>query len=70
MFAPTSCEALWLFNRPVPLVLLPRRLVSVQIQGGEVGVLVRPAEHWAETLLSVLLAAVVGLTLRVISATG
>jgi len=64
-----SCMLVGQFHL-VPLVLLPRRVVSIQVQGGEVGVLVRPVEHWAETLLSVLLAAVVGLTLRVISATG
>jgi hypothetical protein len=53
----------------VPLVLLPRRVASIQVQGGEVGVLVRPVGHWAETLLSVLLATVVGLALRMMYAT-
>lgn len=53
-----------------PLVLLPRRLVSVRVQGGDVGILVRSTGHWAETLLSILLAAAVGVTLRVLSAMG
>jgi hypothetical protein len=49
----------------VPLVLLPRRLASIQIQGGEVGVLIRPTGNWVETILSVSLAVAVGLILRV-----
>jgi hypothetical protein len=48
----------------VPLVLLPRLLVPIRIQGRGVGVLVRPVDHWAEKILSALLALVIGLTLR------
>jgi len=48
----------------VPLILLPRRLQSLRIEGGSVAVLVRPTGHWAETLLSILLAAAVGAALR------
>ena len=48
-----------------PLVLLPRRLVPFRVQGMGVGVWVRPTGHWAETLMSALLAATVGLILRV-----
>jgi hypothetical protein len=50
----------------VPLVLLPRRLRPLRVQGMGVGVLIRPAGHWAETTLSVLLAVAVGLGLRVV----
>jgi len=50
----------------VPLVLLPRRLMPLRVQGMGVGVLIRPAGHWAETALSVLLAVAVGLGLRVV----
>jgi hypothetical protein len=49
-----------------PFVLLPRRLTPIRVQGQGVGVLVRPTGHWAETILSALLAAAVGLTLRMI----
>lgn len=63
-----SCVLVGQFHL-VPLVLLPRRLVPIRVQGGEVGVLVRPTGHWAEMLLSVLLAVVVGLALRMINAT-
>ncbi|HOU12955.1 MAG TPA: DUF3307 domain-containing protein [Anaerolineae bacterium] len=49
-----------------PLVLLPRRLTSVHMQGNGMGVLVQLTSHWAETLLSVLLAAGVGLALRIV----
>jgi len=48
----------------VPLVLLPRRLVPLRVEGKGVGLLVRPTGHWAETAMSVLLAMAVGLTLR------
>jgi len=48
-----------------PLVLLPRRLSAIRVQGDRIGILVRPADHWAETILSVLLAVTVGLVLRV-----
>lgn len=49
-----------------PLVLLPRRLVPLRVQGMGTGVLLLPAGHWAETALSVLLAVAVGLALRVV----
>lgn len=52
----------------VPLVLLPRRLTPIRIQGQGVGVLVRPTGHWAETILSALSAAAVGWALRIIIA--
>lgn len=48
----------------VPLVLLPRRLVPFRVQGVGVGMLVRSTGHWAETLMSALMAVTVGLTLR------
>jgi hypothetical protein len=50
----------------VPLVLLPRRLVPVCVQGMGVGVLVRPTGHWAVTVLSVSLAVTVGAALRMV----
>jgi hypothetical protein len=56
----------------VPLVLLPRRLTSVQMQSNghsgvqSVGVWISLTTHWAETCLSVLLAVSVGLALRII----
>ena len=50
----------------VPLVLLPRRLTTVRVQDNGVGVLVQLTGHWAETLLSVLFAAGVGLILRIV----
>lgn len=50
----------------VPLVLLPRRLTAIRVQNNGVGVLVRLTGHWAETVLSVLIAAGVGLILRLI----
>jgi len=50
-----------------PLVLLPRRLAPVRVQGQGVGVLLRPTGHWAETALSTLLAVGVGLALRGVS---
>lgn len=50
----------------VPLVLLPRRVVSIQINGNGAGVLVALTSHWAETGLSVLLAVGVGVALRII----
>jgi hypothetical protein len=48
----------------IPFVLLPRRLTPIRVQGRGVGVLLRPAGHWAETALSILLAMGVGLVLR------
>jgi hypothetical protein len=54
----------------VPLVLLPRRLIPVRIQGLGVGVLMKPIDHWAETILSILLAIGIGLALRVVGASG
>jgi len=58
-----SCVLAGYFHM-VPLVLLPRRLVSFRVQGVGVGMLVRPTGHWAETLMSALLAMTVGLVLR------
>jgi hypothetical protein len=49
-----------------PLVLLPRRLVPLRVEGMGVGVLVRPTSHWAEALMSALLALAVGLAFRLI----
>jgi hypothetical protein len=50
-----------------PLVLLPRRMSSLQIQDGGVGVLVlRSTGSWVETLLSMMLAMAVGLLLRTV----
>jgi len=54
----------------IPLVLLPRRLVPIRMQENGAGVLTRLTSHWAETLLSVLLAIMVGLALRVINPGG
>jgi len=50
----------------VPVVLLPRRLAPIRRQGKEVGVLICPTGHWSVTALSVSLAVVVGLTLRMV----
>jgi hypothetical protein len=50
----------------VPLVLLPRRLTTIRMQDNGVGVLMQLTGHWAETLLSVLFAAGVGLILRIV----
>jgi hypothetical protein len=50
----------------IPLVLLPRLLVPIRIQGRGVGVLVRPVDHWAERILSTLLALGIGLILRTV----
>ena len=50
----------------VPLVLLPRRLAPIRVEGRGVGVLMRPTGHWAETALSVALAVAVGLALRML----
>lgn len=47
-----------------PLVLLPRRLTTIQWQGNGVGVWMRLTTHWAETFLGTLLAIIVGLGLR------
>ncbi len=48
----------------VPLVLVPRRVLPIRLAGLGVGVVVRSTDHWAETLLSVLLALGIGLALR------
>ena len=48
----------------IPLVLFPRRLMAIQWQNNGVGVMMQLTAHWGETLLSVLLAAGVGLILR------
>lgn len=53
-----------------PLVLLPRRLTSIRMQGRGVGLSVRSTGHWAETVLSVVLAVVVGLALRMLNGGG
>jgi hypothetical protein len=50
----------------IPLILLPRLVVPIRIQGRGVGVLVRPVNHWAERILSVLLALGIGLILRTV----
>lgn len=50
----------------VPVVLLPRRVVSIQINGNGAGVLVALTSHWAETVLSVLMAVVIGVALRIV----
>lgn len=47
-----------------PLVLLPRRLTSLQVQGNGMAVWVRLTTHWAETFMGVTLALVVGTVLR------
>lgn len=47
-----------------PLVLLPRRLTSLQVQGNGMAVWVRLTTHWAETFMGVLLAVMVGTVLR------
>lgn len=54
----------------MPLVLLPRRLIPIRVEGQGVGVLVRPTGHWAETALSVALAVTVGLALRMLGTSG
>jgi len=53
----------------VPLVLLPRRLAYMDVDGGGAGVLVL-ADHLAETTLSVMVAVAIGLALRVIAVGG
>jgi hypothetical protein len=50
----------------IPFVLLPRRLTAIRVQNNGMGVLMRWTSHWAETLLSVLFAAGVGLILRIV----
>lgn len=52
----------------VPMVLVPRCLVPYRVQGKGIGVLVRQTSHWAETMMSVLLATAVGVFLRMITA--
>jgi hypothetical protein len=51
----------------VPLVLLPRRVVSIQFNGNGAGVMVALTSHWAETALSVFLATGIGVALRIVS---
>ena len=60
-----TCVLLGQFHL-APLVLLPRLLVPILIQGRGVGVLVRPIDHWAERFLSTLLAVGIGLELRMV----
>lgn len=50
----------------IPVVLLPRRLASVQVREEGVALLVRPTGSWLETLLGVALAVVVGVFLRML----
>ena len=50
----------------IPLVLLPRRLTAINLQENGVGVMVHLTGHWAETVLSVLLAAGVGWIMRIV----
>jgi hypothetical protein len=64
-----TCVLLGQFHL-APLALLPRLLVPIRIEGRGVGVLVRPINHWAERILSTLLALGVGLALRAASAGG
>jgi hypothetical protein len=52
----------------IPLILLPRLVVPIRIEGRGVGVLMRPVDHWAERILSTLLALGMGLILRAMSA--
>ncbi len=47
-----------------PLVLLPRRVTSLQVQGNGMAVWVRLTTHWAETFMGVTLALAVGTVLR------
>jgi hypothetical protein len=47
-----------------PLVLLPRRVVPVHVEGQGIGALWQSGEHWAETVLSSLLALAIGLALQ------
>jgi hypothetical protein len=60
-----TCVLLGQFHL-IPLVLLPRLVMPIRIQGRGVGVLVRPVDHWAERVLSTLLALGIGLILRTI----
>jgi len=50
----------------LPLVLFPRHLVPLRVRGMGVGVLVQPAGHWPEVIMSMLLAVAVGLVLRLV----
>lgn len=52
------------------LVPLPRCLVPIRVQSGEVGALVRPTGNWAEAILGALLGVAVGLALRAVAAPG
>ncbi len=51
----------------IPLTLLPRRLLPVRVQSNGMLVMLHLTAHWGETLLSVTLATLVGVILRVIS---
>jgi hypothetical protein len=53
-----------------PLVLVPRRVTPVRVEGQGVGVLVRTTYHWGDTFLSATLALLVGLFLRVMNVSG
>jgi hypothetical protein len=54
----------------VPMVLLPRRMTPIRVEGRGVGVLVRNSQHWGDTFLSSMLALIVGLLLRLTSLRG
>ncbi|MBN2003751.1 MAG: DUF3307 domain-containing protein [Anaerolineae bacterium] len=47
-----------------PMVLLPRRLTSMEVQSNGVAVWVHLTTHWAETFMGVSLAVIVGTALR------
>jgi hypothetical protein len=48
----------------VPLVLVPRRVRPVRVQGDGVMVWAHLTTHWAETLLGVLLSVGMGMAVR------
>jgi hypothetical protein len=50
----------------VPLVLLPRRIQLQEVRQDGVLLAARLTIHWAETLLGVVLAIMVGVSLRLI----
>ncbi len=54
----------------IPVVLLPRRLTPIQVQGNGMIIMLRLTTHWAETLLGAALATGVGLALRMVLLAG
>ena len=50
----------------IPLILIPRHLRTIHLQEDSIGVMLKPVEHWAETVLSTLFAIGVGVTMRVL----